>query len=69
VTLNRPVVLNAINWSILRRLKWALDEAEADDAVKAIILTGAGRAFCSGGDLQSPPPEDGQPTLRPWTST
>jgi enoyl-CoA hydratase/carnithine racemase len=61
VTLNRPVVLNAINWSILRRLKWALDEAEADDDVKAIILTGAGRAFCSGGDLQSRPPEDGLP--------
>jgi enoyl-CoA hydratase/carnithine racemase len=64
VTLNRPVVLNAINWSILRRLKWALDEAEADDAVKAIILTGAGRAFCAGGDLQSRPPEDGQPNPR-----
>jgi enoyl-CoA hydratase/carnithine racemase len=62
VTLNRPVVLNAINWSILRRLKWALDEAEADEGTKAIILTGAGRAFCSGGDLQSRPPEDGQPT-------
>jgi enoyl-CoA hydratase/carnithine racemase len=61
VTLNRPVVLNAINWSILRRLKWALDEAESDDAVKSIILTGAGRAFCSGGDLQSRPPEDGLP--------
>jgi enoyl-CoA hydratase len=62
VTLNRPVVLNAINWSILRRLKWALDEAEAADSVRAVILTGAGRAFCSGGDLQSRPPEDGLPT-------
>lgn len=62
ITLNRPVVLNAINWSILRRLKWALDEAEADPEVKAIILTGAGRAFCAGGDLQSRPPQDGQPT-------
>ncbi len=61
IILNRPVVLNAVNWSILRRLKWALDQAEADAEVKAIILTGAGRSFCAGGDLQSRPPEDGQP--------
>jgi len=62
VTLNRPVVLNAINWSILRRLSWALDQAEADDDVKAVILTGAGRAFCAGGDIQSTPPPDNDPT-------
>lgn len=62
VTLNRPVVLNAINWSILRRLKVALDRAEADDDVKAVILTGAGRAFSAGGDIQSTPPEDNEPT-------
>jgi len=62
VTLNRPVVLNAINWSILRRVLWALDKAEADDDVKAIILTGAGRAFSAGGDIQSTPPPDKDPT-------
>lgn len=62
ITLNRPVVLNAINWSICRRLMWALDLADADEAVKAIILTGAGRAFCAGGDIQSTPPEDGLPS-------
>lgn len=62
ITLNRPVVLNALNWSIQRRLWWALDQAEADDDVKAIVLTGAGRAFCSGGDLQSTPPPDNDPT-------
>lgn len=62
ITLNRPVVLNALNWSIQRRLWWALDQAEADDAVKAIILTGAGRAFSSGGDLQSTPPPDNEPS-------
>ncbi len=61
ITLNRPVVLNAINWSILRRLSAALDRAEADDAVKVVILTGAGRAFSAGGDIQSTPPEDGEP--------
>jgi len=61
LTLNRPVVLNAINWSILRRLMWALDRAEADDEVKSIILTGAGRAFSAGGDIQSTPPPDSEP--------
>lgn len=62
ITLNRPVVLNALNWSINRRLWWALEQAEADDDVRAIVLTGAGRAFSAGGDLQSTPPPDNDPT-------
>src|SRR5688572_27866661 len=62
ITLNRPVVLNALNWSIMRRLMWALDQAEADDDVQAIVITGAGRAFSSGGDIQSTPPTDGLPS-------
>lgn len=62
ITLNRPVVLNAINWSINRRLHWAVERAAADDDVRAVILTGAGRAFCAGGDIQSTPPEDDLPT-------
>ncbi len=62
ITLNRPVVLNAVNWSICRRLMAALEKAEQDDDVKAVVLTGAGRAFCSGGDLQSTPPGDDLPT-------
>ena len=62
ITLNRPVVLNAINWSINRRLHWAVEQAAEDDDVKAVILTGAGRAFCAGGDIQSTPPEDDLPT-------
>ncbi len=62
ITLNRPVVLNAINWSILRRLMWALEQAESDPEVRSIILTGAGRSFCAGGDLQSTRPDDGQRT-------
>jgi enoyl-CoA hydratase/carnithine racemase len=61
ITLNRPVVLNALNWSIRRWLMRALERAEADADVKAIILTGAGRAFSAGGDLQSTPPEDDEP--------
>ena len=62
ITLNRPVVLNAINWSINRRLMAAVEQAEADDSVRAVILTGAGRAFCAGGDIQSTPPGDDLPT-------
>lgn len=62
ITLNRPVVLNAINWSIQRRLWWALGEAEKDDDVKAVILTSNGRAFSAGGDIQSTPPPDKDPT-------
>jgi enoyl-CoA hydratase/carnithine racemase len=62
ITLNRPVVLNALNWSIMRRLWWALGEAEKDDDVKSVILTGAGRAFSAGGDIQSTPPPDNEPS-------
>ena len=62
ITLNRPVVLNALNWSIMRRLWWALNEAAKDDEVKTVILTGAGRAFSAGGDIQSTPPPDNDPS-------
>ncbi len=62
ITLNRPVVLNALNWSIMRRLSWALEQAAKDDDVKSVILTGAGRAFSAGGDIQSTPPPDNDPT-------
>ena len=53
ITLNRPTVLNAMNKNVQRLLNAALDRAEADDDVKAVILTGAGRAFTAGGDLYS----------------
>lgn len=53
LTLNRPERLNAWNADLARDLSAALDAAEADDAVRAIVLTGAGRAFCAGADLAS----------------
>lgn len=62
VTLNRPVVLNAVNWSIRRRLMWALAQAQNRDDVDVVILSGAGRSFCAGGDIQSAPPDDDLPT-------
>jgi enoyl-CoA hydratase/carnithine racemase len=52
VTLNRPDRLNALSGELLGELNKAMDEAEADEGVRAIVLAGAGRAFCSGLDLK-----------------
>ena len=51
VTLHRPDRLNAVTTTMLRELGEAWDRADADDAVRAVIVTGAGRAFCAGADL------------------
>src|SRR5262249_7273892 len=53
VTLNRPDRLNAATATMLRELGEAWDRADVDDAVRAVIVTGAGRAFCAGADLGS----------------
>ena len=52
ITLNRPDRLNAINPELLSDFKSALDQANVDGDVHAIILCGAGRAFCAGDDLK-----------------
>lgn len=52
LTLNRPEQLNAIDWETLRALRAALDEAAEDRAVRAVLITGRGRAFCVGGDIK-----------------
>ena len=54
ITLNRPQMLNAINPTMESELYRALDEADADPEVRAIILTGAGRAFSAGFDVARP---------------
>ena len=51
VTLDRPERLNAVTSVMIDELIEALDQADADDAVRAVIVTGAGRAFCAGADL------------------
>jgi 2-(1,2-epoxy-1,2-dihydrophenyl)acetyl-CoA isomerase len=51
ITLNRPESLNSINDAMTGELTKVLRSLQRDDAVRAVILTGAGRAFCSGQDL------------------
>jgi len=57
VTLNRPDKLNAINADLREGVHAALGRARADDSVRAAVLTGSGRGFCSGADLTGTPPE------------
>jgi 2-(1,2-epoxy-1,2-dihydrophenyl)acetyl-CoA isomerase len=51
LTLNRPARLNALSPELMGELNTAFDALAADDAVRAVLLTGAGRGFCAGADL------------------
>ncbi|MGL6113374.1 MAG: crotonase/enoyl-CoA hydratase family protein [Rubrivivax sp.] len=53
ITLHRPEKMNAFTTQMRDELVAAFDETDADDAVRAVIVTGAGRAFCAGADLSS----------------
>jgi enoyl-CoA hydratase/carnithine racemase len=59
ITLNRPDRMNAYTWRMGRELQHAFVNLDADDAVRAIVVTGAGKAFCAGADL-----ETGEDTFR-----
>jgi len=51
ITLNRPEILNALTYGMVRGLGDLFEEAQADDSVRAVLLTGAGKAFSTGADL------------------
>ena len=55
ITLNRPEKLNAFTGIMMNEMLDAFDQADADDNVRAVIVTGAGRAFCAGADLSAGP--------------
>jgi enoyl-CoA hydratase/carnithine racemase len=52
LTLNRPEVMNACTLNTYREMQRALETADADDEVKVVVITGAGRGFCSGDDVR-----------------
>jgi enoyl-CoA hydratase/carnithine racemase len=53
VTLNRPEVLNAFDFRMLRELARAFEDASWDDEIRVVVVTGEGRAFCVGADLRA----------------
>ena len=55
ITQNRPEQRNALSAALVNELSDHLNAALADPAVRCIVLTGAGSAFCAGADLKSPP--------------
>jgi 2-(1,2-epoxy-1,2-dihydrophenyl)acetyl-CoA isomerase len=61
LTLNRPEKLNALSAELRDALTHALEEVRARDEIRVLIITGAGRGFCSGADLTGPRPEPAQP--------
>ena len=52
ITLNRPKSLNAMGGQLMLLLPKYLDQCVRDRSVRAVVLTGAGRAFCAGGDVK-----------------
>eukprot|EP01134_Creolimax_fragrantissima_P005761 CFRG5761T1 len=71
ITLNRPQRLNAITLGMPREIAAAVKEANADNSVHVIVITGAGKSFCSGYDLKQFAEDDSvsvgsQPADQPW---
>ena len=69
ITLNRPGALNALSPHMITELRAAYDEAENDDKVWSLIVTGAGRAFCTGADVKAIPGDGKVINERPYLST
>ena len=66
MTLNRTQVLNALNYPMCREIIDAIDNVAGDEEVRALVITGAGRSFCSGDDLKGmgTPPREGSAYLQ-----
>jgi 2-(1,2-epoxy-1,2-dihydrophenyl)acetyl-CoA isomerase len=63
ITLNRPDKLNAFNDAMHEALREAVAAVDADTDCRALMITGAGKAFCAGQDLNDRLPKDGQPVV------
>jgi 2-(1,2-epoxy-1,2-dihydrophenyl)acetyl-CoA isomerase len=61
ITLNRPDVLNSFTRPMAREMQAALRRAGENDAIRAVVITGAGRGFCAGQDLSEALPASGEP--------
>lgn len=70
ITLNRPEKLNALNLETLEALVGIVERVAEDEDVRCVVITGAGRGFCAGGDVagmasgEGPPPPKGNPMAR-----
>ncbi|MFG3037867.1 enoyl-CoA hydratase/isomerase family protein [Streptomyces sp. NPDC048330] len=60
ITLNRPEAMNAVTWDQRERIISLLDDASADAAVRAVVVTATGRGFCAGADLRGGPAAGGE---------
>lgn len=69
ITLNRPEALNALSPHMVTELRAAYAEAESDEAVWVVIVTGNGRAFCTGADVKEIPGDGKVINERPYLST
>jgi len=69
ITLNRPEALNALSPHMITELRAAYAEAENDDRVWILVVTGTGRAFCSGADVKEIPDDGRVINPRPYLST
>ncbi len=74
LTLNRPQALNAVNRQTLLDIQAAIEDIDKDEAVKVVVITGSGRAFCAGADLTEikemmPKPLQMEEFLRLWQKT